>query len=315
MYLLQHLKETINVSNEEVECSIFGCQHVVKRQSAEFLCEQPSLCKEHNIYISPSTFEYANELDNLLWKQPEDERYLANIMRIKRESRMARERSEDALTWNVFRYLHNNHLLSKTLERFIGELLKNTEMIYWSYSSDTNGVSPLLAEARHSFGERAGTEPDVIIDSDDHIIFIEAKFTSGNHTKPRNESVLDKYAKSNNYWYEKVFQKDIKVVSIEMEKYELMRNYLLGTWLGHKYNKKFTLLSLNAVNFSKEEGLSFRDCLIENNQSRYIYSVWEELRGVIQNHLPESVDRELVLDYMTNKSAGYRNGKVVRAFV
>jgi hypothetical protein len=316
MYLLQHLKETIEVSRDEVECPIIGCRHRVERQKGKFLREPKFYCTEHKIYISPSTFEYADEQENLLWQHPENRQYLEEIKDAKRESRMARERSEDALTWNVFRYLHKNQLLSLALERFIGEFLEDPEIIYWSYSSVEKGVSSLLREARNTFGETSGTEPDLIINSKNHLIFIEAKFTSSNQTKPRTEGYLKKYAESQDGWYQAVFQKDIHTVCIEMQKYELMRNYLLGTWLANKHGKKFTLLSLNTVNFGRdEEDMRFRDCLIENDQYHYIYSVWEELRGVIINHLPDSLDKEILLDYLRNKSAGYRNGKVVGAFV
>jgi hypothetical protein len=315
MYLLHDLKERIGINKDTVECPIIGCRNHVKRQTSKFLREPEFHCEVHQIYISASTFECANELDNLLWQEEEDTEYLMKIKKVKRESRIARERSEDALTWNVFRYLEKHELIGEVVERFTSDIIVNPEIIYWSYSEREAGISSLLKEARRAFNERAGTEPDIIINSRDHIVFIEAKFTSGNKTKPKNLGPLQTYATLNNRWYQNVFQTDISKVCIENEKYELMRNYLLGTWLAYTYNKKFTFLSLNAARFSSQTDLNFKELIKENDQFRYIYSVWEELREVIQNHLPESSDKDMVLDYLRNKSAGYRNGKVVKAFV
>ena len=68
---------------------------------------------QHGIYISPSTFEYADEFDNLLWHDPADRELLAAFKPFKRESRLARDNSEDALTWNVFRYLEKSGRLGR----------------------------------------------------------------------------------------------------------------------------------------------------------------------------------------------------------
>ncbi|MEO2077382.1 MAG: hypothetical protein ABGX20_18775 [Bacillus sp. (in: firmicutes)] len=315
MYLFHDMKEMRYMSDRIVECPILGCNNTVPRQTSSFLCEPQFLCKEHQIYISLTTFEYADVRDNLLWRQGADVKYLLDIKGVKRECRMARERSEDALTWNVFRYLQNHDLISQTLERFTGELLVEPEVIYWSYSAADKGVSSLLKAARKSFRESAGTEPDIIINSKHHIIFVEAKFTSGNETRPKREAVLDKYLAANDGWYQQVFQKDIRTVCVDERKYELMRNYLLGTWLAEQHNKKFTLLTLTGAKYGRDSDLRFRDCIIENDQFRYIYSYWEELRGVIQNHLPDSLGREIVLDYLSGKTAGYRGGRLVRAFM
>ena len=67
------------------------------------LIKQLFKCPKHNIYISPTTFEYQSELDNLLWKDEADLDLLDRTKGVKRESRIARDRSEDAVTWNVFR--------------------------------------------------------------------------------------------------------------------------------------------------------------------------------------------------------------------
>lgn len=49
--------------------------------------------------MSPSTFEYDNYEENLLWKDSSDKKLLKEIINVKRESRMSRDNSEDAITF------------------------------------------------------------------------------------------------------------------------------------------------------------------------------------------------------------------------
>ena len=63
------------------------------------------------IYITPTTFVYNDFRSNLLWQKESDVALLQKVMAVKRESRMEYDNSEDALTWNVFRYLVHQLLL------------------------------------------------------------------------------------------------------------------------------------------------------------------------------------------------------------
>ena len=111
--------------------------------------------------------------------------YLESTKLFKRDSRMARERSEDTLTWNVFRYLEKKQLRNEAIERFIRDVIEESELIFFFYFELEGGTLSLLKEERRTFQESTGTEPDIIIDSKEHIIFIEVKFTSGNRIKPK----------------------------------------------------------------------------------------------------------------------------------
>jgi len=66
------LKEQIEITEKTVECPVKGCRKKVapkyKRDTHKYTAE--SECSIHDIFISPSTFKYANESDNLLWKEP-----------------------------------------------------------------------------------------------------------------------------------------------------------------------------------------------------------------------------------------------------
>ena len=76
---IKELKESIKVTETTVECPVKGCSEKVERQREVFKREERFKCRKHNIYISPSTFEYQSELDNLLWKDKADLDLLGRI--------------------------------------------------------------------------------------------------------------------------------------------------------------------------------------------------------------------------------------------
>lgn len=129
MFGLQELKSKINITIDSVECPVKGCQTIVARQRKIFKTEQKFQCKTHQIFIGPSTFEYPAENQNLLWKDTEDLDLLSRIKTVKRESRITRDNSEDAVTWNCYRFLEKNGL-AKSLLRKSPEQTRTTQNLY-----------------------------------------------------------------------------------------------------------------------------------------------------------------------------------------
>ena len=128
------LKIQIKISDETVDCPVRDCDNIVDRQRDHFRCEQRFQCPDHKIFISPTTFEYPDKYDNLLWTNSDDCSLIERINVYKRENRMARDNSEDAVTWNVFRYLEKACLLRPFLSSLAQEEQGKAELIYWSYS-------------------------------------------------------------------------------------------------------------------------------------------------------------------------------------
>lgn len=246
MYGFDSLKAQINLTENEVECPVKNCSTKVQRQRNVFKKEPQFKCPNHQIYISASTFEYETEYGNLLWTDEYDKKYLEEIKTVKRESRIARENSEDAVSFNVFRYLQKNNLVDLFLSNLCNEKVANSELILWSYSEKEKGTYSLLNLARTEFGEaqNRGSEPDIIIQTDKTLFFIEAKVLALNETKPSDPEKTKKYLTGGNNWYNKVFRDNYNSIAIEQGKYELLRFWLLGTWMAHKIGLKFSLVSL-----------------------------------------------------------------------
>jgi len=117
--------------------------------------------------------------DNLLWYDV-DKDFLDKIIATKRiKAQLHHDKSEDAVSWNVFRFLERTKLLSGFLGGLHHSPVKSPEIIYWSYSQSQQKVWNELEKARAKFGEspQGSSEPDLIIKSDDVLFFIEAKLT------------------------------------------------------------------------------------------------------------------------------------------
>jgi len=317
MFGIEELKQSIVITETMVECPVKGCSEKIERQRKVFKREKKFKCPVHDIYISPSTFEYQSELDNLCWKDQADLDLFKAIKTVKRESRIARDNSEDAVTWNVFRFLERNNLVEKTLKSIIGVPLKSSEVIYWSYSQKENSNWSELNKAREEFGEKIkrGSEPDVIIRTDDTLLFIEAKLTAGNETFPSNKGSSQKYENGGNNLFSKVFKSDYKTIAIDEKKYELLRFWLLGTWIAKQQDLDFYLVNLVLSKREKEIEAIFKRHLYKNQRMKFIRITWEDLYKRILNSSSSGIDKDRIIKYFRNKTIGYDgNGRLQKAF-
>ncbi|GAH55673.1 unnamed protein product, partial [marine sediment metagenome] len=197
MFGIEELKEYIQKDKTTIECPVKKCIRRIKIMHKgdpqlldSYLAKETSdaqtqdlrdwFCEKHRIYITPSTFIYDSLQDNLLWYDEEDQSFIEEIMKRKRvKAQLFHDNSEDAVTWAVFRYLEKERLVSGLLDKLIGAMLERPELIYWSYSPSEQNAWSDLEKAREEFGEekKRGSEPDLIIKSDNALFFIEAKLT------------------------------------------------------------------------------------------------------------------------------------------
>jgi len=317
MFGIKELKEKIEITKTTVECPVKGCKKIVERQRRVFRKEDRFRCRKHDIFISPSTFEYSYEADNFLWKEEFDIKLFEKIKRVKRESRMARDNSEDAVSWNVFRFLERNNQINGFLKSITGLHLKSSEAIYWSYSQKENKVLSELNEARREFGEfiKRGSEPDIIIKTDKAQFFIEAKLTAGNDTIPSNKNSSKKYESGGHNWFSRVFKSDYKTIAIIEKKYELLRFWLLGTWMAKQQGLNFYLINLVLSERQKDIENIFKKYIRESERRKFFRITWEDIYKYISN-INSSKDKDIILNYFRNKTIGYnREGKLQRVFL
>jgi hypothetical protein len=314
---INELKEKIAVTEKTVECPVKGCGELVERQRKVFMREKKFLCPKHKIYISPSTFEYETEQENLLWFDNSDRDLFTKIKKVKRESRIARDNSEDALTWNIFRFLDKHGIIPNLLSQLSSCKSTDAELILWSYSPKQNDSWDLLNKARIEFGETIarGSEPDVIIRTENALYFIEAKLTANNKTKPSNNANRKKYETGGNNLFQKIFSSDYETIAITGEKYELMRFWLLGTWIAKQLNLDFYLVSLVPSENEKNIESIFRNYIVDDKKELFIRLTWERIYEKIKNINITGVDKDKIINYFNNKTIGFDgNGKLQKAF-
>ena len=314
---VDQLKERIIVTRNKVECPVRGCYKKVARQGGRFRRGKRFKCPEHNIYISPSTFEYEYAIDNLLWHNTEDLSLLNGIRHEQPHMRMAGDNSEEAITWNVLRYLDKKNLLVPVLYSLTGIVLKRPEVIYWSYCGREGSYWSELKEAQEEFGERPGksSEPDIIINTANAILFIDAKMIMDNNTKPANGRLRKKYLKGGSHWYQQVFRSDYQQVAIEDKKYELMREWLLGTWMATRRGTDFYLI--NIAREGKEEDIeaAFGEHIYSDQGRRFVRITWEGIYKQILEYEEAGSEKEKMLQYFREKTVGYgRKGILHKAF-
>jgi hypothetical protein len=319
---IKDLKKVIQATKSTIECPVKGCDQFVKRQRKRFIREEQFKCPEHKIFISATTFEYPSESDNLLWKQPEDKALLGNIKKVKRETRMSRDNSEDAVSWNIFRYLEKCNLISKWLSEISGMYQEPEDIIYWSYSQKEKQSWSLLKKARSEFGEmpKRSSEPDIIIKTKSSIFFIEAKLTATNQTSGNKQTIQKrlsnpkKYLEGGENWFTKVFSSDYEKLIYD-QKYELMRFWLLGTWIAKQSGKEFYLINLVLQDRELNIHSSFLKHIRIDSKYRYFRLSWEDIYRFVLRDSTDNALKTRVVSYFENKAIGFNYyGSLEKAF-
>jgi hypothetical protein len=320
------LKEFITLAEGSVECPVSGCQQTVPRQRKKFRAASSFQCPDHRIFISPSTFEYAADTESMLWAGDDDLALWKCIKTpgVKRESRMARDNSEDGMTWNVFRYLERHGLTGEFINAAAGEqVARNPRVVYWSFCQTSKKPWQPLLDAATTFGERIErrSEPDIIVDDADLLVFAENKWLSGNRTKPTDPANPKRYDTGDDGWFGKVFKPTttFQKVAVDAKLYELMRLWLLGSWIAHRAGKRFLLL--NIVRAEKETDIEARfGAHVEaDSQRRFRRFTWEGLHASIIRPRAGSPGSDRLARYFREKTLGYRvvkggKAKLCRAF-
>ncbi|WP_041737733.1 hypothetical protein [Caldicellulosiruptor owensensis] len=311
------LRQERIITEENVPCPVIGCDFVAPRMTADGLNLNSSkdklssyLCPKHRIYISPSTFEYEEPTTSLLW--PEDKETALKLSKAGKRtwSRMGRERDEDSLVWNVFRFLEREGLLNKIFEDNIGK--KDTlfpwgqieKVVYWSVDTEKMAEWEDLQKARSLIGENCshGSEPDIIAVFKNVVVLVEAKLDS--------PSVTSAPSKIPDYYSDKkgIFKNNIEhVASSDGIGYELMRFFLLGEALREQFGKTtLVLVSITQDGLDNDLVRRVSDNVHLGSRIFYYHLTWNQLYSLIEKiDNGNSVDKRILLRYLRGKTLGY----------
>lgn len=336
MFGLKDLKEQLEASSSKIICPVLGCKRSVARMKAGVWNSLDSslksgetdgktfdryFCSDHGIYITPSTFIYRNLRDNLLWPDADGE-LLEQVVAAKRvKAQLHHDNSEDAVTWNVFRYLERNGLIGLFLGSVTKTPLNSRPVVYWSYSQEDKGTYPRLVDACDMFGERATrrSEPDLLIATDNALFFIEAKLTSGNETSGRGarlkEHLLNvkRYISGYDNWFSRAFASDYEMI-VRDQKYELMRFWLIGTYMAQLDNLDFYFINLVTSTRETDIENDFGKHLRQDKRRHFLRMTWESIYSFVRERGPAGEDKSKMIGYFQNKATRYEQGRIQRAF-
>ena len=208
------------------KCPVIGCNEKTE-SDGKF-----PICCRHGLEIHKSTFIYYNG------KSLEDKKKarLRNLLPFGRDffakhildnphkaesHRLGSENSEDALTWNIFGGLLYYERLHQVYNQLTGanSSPNQLKLFLWGLKIDfsvqqTETWEPLMKVRKHLEKDikRFFTEPDIMILGPNHLVCIEAKFTSGNQIvmkekpdmegeKPNSrEGIIERYIRRNKMW-------------------------------------------------------------------------------------------------------------------
>lgn len=157
--------------------------------------------------------------------------------------------SEDAITWNLIRSLSLNNDFS-SIENLLNINLNNPKVLLWTLSFSNNSVKLQYivgSTIRTIDGKHKGqiTEPDIIIETDNHFIVIECKLGEygkyPNHLWECSKESKGPEIRHNNYFNNNLFTGEL---GYNDNSYQLFRMAFYAYEIGKKLNKKPVLVSL-----------------------------------------------------------------------
>jgi hypothetical protein len=302
------------ILNDGIRCCVRGChRRLAKRRRGP--SDTNAFCPNHGVSVSTSpTYVYKDYRHNFITDVPALER----VKGLKIESwRLGNERSEDALSWNVFVGLAGLNGLGAAFQSLTGiEVDGETELYLWGVriSDEEPRVWDRLKCARRHLEEGAGwpTEPDVILRVPGRaIVLIEAKFGSANGTMLGNEErfgavaeFLDRYPRVvgktdplNRAWIEE--QPPGQVLQ------QLLRNVIFAQWLAEQ-DEVPLVVNLVLETEEREVGERLTPQLAADSPVLFRRCTWE---GLFQLPLLSREEAKPLRRYIENKT-----NRLVKAF-
>jgi len=315
---LVEVPDLVREAPRTVRCYVRGCRHEL-RTPTRFSPGQ--VCPEHGIRChysrSSSTYSYRDVRRNIIASK---DLFATRIVGhpFKYEShRLGLEKSEDTVTWNVYRSLQEADCLRQIAGLITGEELPYEPDLYlWGICTTEDSLRPwdLLIHARDRFEsnlpvERPKTEPDIALHlPGKYLILIEAKFTSPNtfyERGPRKnpqsltlDELLEIYCDPR-----LAILNHPKAVEAPRVAYQLWRNIIFAEWMAaedHPHTKAYHV-NLVRSGFERNTAAEFLNLLNANRKDRFRRLTWEQIYDMTtEEQLPT------LRHYMRTKTAGLK---------
>lgn len=301
----------------QVKCLVTGCTRWLSPPKRGG--HRGDVCPDHGIRVhSSGTYSYNDYRRNLIVDVEYFERHIRSHPFKYECHRFGQERSEDAVTWNVFRSLQREGQLHKVVSLITSEqIAEEPRLLLWGLELGEDGVKPwdLLIQARERFEsdlpvKRPKTEPDIALYSPGkYLVLIEAKFTSPNgiYQRDRVTKLLDLTIDQLVNIYQ---DKSLKILNVsearhrESIHYQLWRNMIFAEWMSACDGSTTKAYHANLVRagFETQTCDEFLTLIHPQYQDRFEQITWEQIYGIAMR------DRGLrrLCCYMEQKTAGLK---------
>jgi hypothetical protein len=305
--------------NRKVRCYVRGCEHYLRPASRG---SRGEVCPSHGIWCfsskSGATYGYANAERNVIVSRNSfRERVLNHPMKFE-SHRLGLERSEDTLTWNVFKSFQEAGQLHRIASSITGTTATEEPMLLlWGIRMDDGSYLPwqLLLDARRRFErnlpvDRPLTEPDIALHLPGrYLILIEAKFTSPNSwvykTRRANaqsltgDECIDIYDAPELATINRIAAKSSARITGQ-----LYRNMVFAEWMARADSSTTEYYHANLVRADREQksATAFSKLLNAEHAFRFQQFSWESIYGLAK----ANSELSNFFTFMENKTAGLR---------
>lgn len=301
-----------------VRCPIRSCIHWLTPPARER--GSGEACSKHGIYVHKSgTYRYEYPSRNVIVDPGFfREQILGNGFKYE-SHRLGAERSEDTLSYNVFRSLQRLKLLHKVVHLCTGIATNQEPRLYlWGLEMRSKDVEPwdLLIAGRERFESdlpvnRPLTEPDIaLFQPGEYLILIEAKFCSGNGVYERDQKtkLLDLTLGQLITIYRDPALKILdyeEALKRDRIHYQLWRNLIFAEWMAQKDGPSTQAYHVNLVRQGYEEDVCDPMLTLMRPQyrDRFNQISWEEIHGMANRHRPEA---DHLCSYLEQKTERFR---------
>ena len=309
--------ERINDAPRTVRCYVRGCRHVLRtptRNSPGEVCPDHGIRCHHS--FSGSTYAYQDVRRNIIASQ---ELFAQRIVGhpFKYEShRLGLEKSEDALSWNVFRSLQEAGRLGRLAAAITSREDPDEPYLFlWGICTTNDSCQPweLLVQARERFEshlpvKRPKTEPDIALYLPGrYLILIEAKFTSPNtfyEHGPRRDRQSLTLAELLTIFHEPGLRllDHRRAATARRVAFQLWRNTVFAEWMSRRDGPNTRAYHVNLVRsgYEQESASEFSELISDGCEDRFRRMTWEQIFEITRDEPALTRMRA----YLENKTAG-----------
>lgn len=160
----------------------------------------------------------------------------------------------------------------------------------------------LFSTTKRYMVPKKGSESDIILKNGSSLFFIEAKLTATNKTLPTSgeSEIRKKYELGGNRWYQKVFLSGFEAIAVTNKKYELLRFWLLGSWIAHQLDLDYYMINLVLSEREKTIEENFKKHIRANDRNTFLRTTWEEIYHFDSENASESLEKSKIMEYFRN---------------